>query len=264
MPAPGACATAAESAQRRPLRAGRSPSDVRGKDAAAGGPPAELPALRRNVILSELAPAAFREFLALGRSKQFARNTLIFSKGDAGDCVYAIARGRIAIETVSEDGKIALLNFLGPGDLLGEIAAVDGNERTAGARSLTAATLVRIERSDFMGFLERHPKAARKVMELLCSRLRWTSAVIEDLTFLAVPQRLAKRLLALSRQYGVDVGSGTKIAEPVSQESLAQMLGVTREFVNRCLRYLQDRGAIRYEQGHIVITDPVLLDQLSA
>jgi CRP-like cAMP-binding protein len=232
--------------------------------AQAADLPAELRTLRRNVILSELAPEAFRDFLALGRNKQFARNTVIFGKGDPGDCVYAIARGRIAIETVSEDGKVALLNLLGPGDLLGEIAAVDGAERTAGARALSAAVLLRIERNDFMAFLERNPKVARKVMELLCSRLRWTSAVIEDLTFLAVPQRLAKRLLALSRQYGVDVESGTKIAEPVSQESLAQMLGVTREFVNRCLRYLQDRGAIRYEQGHIVIVDRLLLDQLSA
>lgn len=241
---------------------GRSKSAERSTSAAAGVP-ADLRALQRNVILGDLTAEAFADFVALGRSRQFARNTVIFEKGDAGDCVYAIIRGRIAIETVSEDGRIALLNLLGPGDLLGEIAAVDGNERTAGARALSTSTLLRIERGDFMHFLERHPNAARKVMELLCSRLRWTSAVIEDLTFLAVPQRLAKRLLALSRQYGVDVDSGTKIAESVSQESLAQMLGVTREFVNRCLRYLQDRGAIRYEQGHIVITDKALLKQLS-
>jgi CRP/FNR family transcriptional regulator, cyclic AMP receptor protein len=239
----------------------RPPTRQRSK--GTGDRPAELGALRRNEILSELGPEAFSDFLSLGRSKHFARNTLIFGKGDPGDCVFAIARGRIAIETVSEDGQIALLNLLGPGDLLGEIAAVDGNERTAGARALTAAHLLRIDRNDFMAFLERHPKAAVKVMILLCSRLRWTSAVIEDLTFLAVPQRLAKRLLGLGRQYGVDVGSGTKIAEPVSQESLAQMLGVTREFVNRCLGYLQDRRAIRYEQGHIVIVDRVLLEQLS-
>jgi CRP-like cAMP-binding protein len=224
---------------------------------------ADLRALRRNEILSELAPEAFAAFVALGRSRQFPRNTLIFSKGDPGDSVYAILRGRIAIETVSEDGKIALLNLLGPGDLLGEIAAIDGHDRTAGARALTAATLLRIDRGDFMAFLEQHPKASQKVMLLLCGRLRWTSAIIEELTFLAVPQRLAKLLLRLAKQYGVDVGGGVKIAEPVSQESLAQMLGVTREFVNRCLRYLQDRQAIRYEQGHIVVVDRALLEKLS-
>lgn len=236
----------------------RSLPRATGEDVAA-----DLRALRRNEILSELTAEAFAGFVALGRSRALPRNTLIFSKGDPGDCVYAILRGRVAIETVSEDGKIALLNMLGPGDLLGEIAAIDGNDRTAGARTLTAATLLRIDRGDFMSFLEQHPRASLKVMVLLCSRLRWTSTTIEDMTFLAVPQRLAKRLLRLGRQYGVDVGTGTKIAEPVSQESLAQMLGVTREFVNRCLRYLQDRQAIRYEQGHIVIVDRQLLEKLS-
>jgi CRP-like cAMP-binding protein len=100
-------------------------------------------------------------------------------------------------------------------------------------------------------------------MQLLCSRLRWTSAFIEDLTFLDVPQRLAKRLIGLSKSYGVDIADGIKIAEPMSQESLARMVGVSREFVNRCLGFFQDRHVIRYEQGHIVITNHDFLERLA-
>lgn len=223
---------------------------------------ADLEILQRNPILGELGPEDLRELVALSHTKHFARNRVLFSKGEPGDCVYLIVSGRIAIETVSEDGKVALLNLLEPGDMVGEIAAIDGKERTAGARALWASTLLRIERKDFIAFLERHPTVCLRMMVLLCDRLRWTSAVIEDLTFLDVHQRLAKRLIGLSRIYGVPVAGGIKITESLSQESLAQMIGVSREFVNKCLRYFQESGAIRYDHGHIVIVDQPQLEQL--
>ena len=132
--------------------------------------------------------------LTLAHHRKFAADEVVFEKGDAGDSLYSIVEGRIGITTTSEDGKEIVLNILDAGDVFGEIALLDGKERTAGAVAMSPAILLRVDRTQFLPFLERHPQLCIAMMTVLCERLRWTSNIIEDTIFLDIPHRLAKRL----------------------------------------------------------------------
>ncbi|MCW2243859.1 Crp/Fnr family transcriptional regulator [Azospirillum canadense] len=219
--------------------------------------------LRRNRLLSGLDDAQMAELVALGRVSRFIEGQTVFTKGDPGDCLYAILKGQIAVSTSSVDGKTMLLNILNPGDVLGEIALIDGKERTAGAAALRPSELFRIDRPEFISFLERHPRLCIEMMAVLCERLRWVSENIEDAVFHDVPRRLARRILLLLDTYGQRSTAGIRVNQAVSQESLAAMLGVTREMVNKSLRALRNSGAITYTKGFIVVTDLHLLKDMA-
>jgi len=217
-------------------------------------------ALSKNRLFGQLEPEKLDELLALSRIERFAPKDVVFLKGDPGDCLYAIMSGRIGITTTSEGGKEIFLNILGPGEVFGEIALLDGRERTAGAMALDPAELLRIDQADFLPFLERNPKLSIRLMRVLCERIRWTSDIIEDTIFLDIPHRLAKRLLTLVKQYGKPTRNGITIDIKLSQESLGQMLGVTRESVNKGIRTLEAQGIIAHEHGIINVTDIASLE----
>lgn len=220
--------------------------------------------LRGNRLLSELDAAQMAELVALGRTVKVATNAPVFAKGDPGSCLYAILKGQIGIHTSSAEGKVILLNILDPGDVLGEIALVDGKPRTAGATALRTAELFRLDRADFIPFLERHPRLCIRMMGVLCERLRWVSENIEDAIFHDVPRRLARRLLILAEAYGQPLrDGGVRIAQSVSQEDLASMLGVTREIVNKSLKALKTSNAITYTKGFIVLIDVALIRDMA-
>ena len=218
--------------------------------------------LAENQLLGRLEPAEMDELLSLARVETFRQGQAIFQKGDPGDCLYAILEGQVGINTISEEGKEIFLNILDAGEVLGEIALLDGNARTAAAVAMQNCRLLRIARGDFLPFLERHPKLCIRLMTVLCERLRWTSDIIEDTIFLDIPGRLAKRLLTLARRHGDSGSEGVVIRIKLSQEDLGHMLGATRESINKGLKALQGLGAISYQGGHIVISDIGRLEAL--
>lgn len=219
--------------------------------------------LRRNRLLGELEPGEMAELVALGRLERYAPDIPIFVKGDPGDSLFAILSGQIGIHTSSQDGKVMQLNILNPGDILGEIALLDGKERTASATSLRPTELYRLDRADFIPFLERHPSLCIRMMAVLCERMRWISDTIEDTVFLDVPHRLAKRLLLLADTYGQPGPDGIRITQPVSQEGLANMLGVSREIINKSFASLKKMKALSYTKGFIVLTNPALIRDMA-
>ena len=222
-----------------------------------------LDALRRNELLGQLEPHEMDEFLALAKIQRFDANQIIFQKSDPGDCLYAIVSGRVGITTESEAGKAILLNMMKPGEVLGEIALLDGKPRTANAVALDRSELLRIDRADFMPFLERHPRLAIRLMGVLCDRLRWTSDIIEDTIFLDIPHRPAKRLMTLGTQYGRTTDQGLLIDLRLSQEDLGQMLGSTRESINKGLKLLEHKGLIEMDGGYIRLVDKDALEKFA-
>ena len=132
---------------------------------------------------------------------RFEPHRVIFSKGDAGDCLYGILSGRVRIYSNSAEGAEIMLNVLEQGDLFGEIALLDGSTRTASAAAMEQADLLRIHRAHFLPYVKANPDLILAMLTLLCQRLRWTSSVIEDAAFLAFPARLAKRLLVLAERH---------------------------------------------------------------
>lgn len=226
-------------------------------------PAVDTALLRRNSLFAVLSDAEMEAMLEFAKLRRAAAEERIFAKGDSGDSLYVILRGRVAVQTESDEAKVMLLNILDTGSLFGEIAMLDGGERTATVVAQESTELLRIDRRDFMPFLLQRPDLCVRLMAVLCERVRWTSAIIEDTVFLNVPRRLAKRILMLSQAYGRTTDSGTRITAFVSQEDLANMLGVSRESVNKTLKQFQTAGAISYRNGYIIVHDESFLDQVS-
>lgn len=180
----------------------------------------------------------------------------VFMKGDPGTTLMAVLRGRVRISCIAADGREIVLAVLDPGEVFGEIAMIDGGERTADAVALEDAELLILHRRDFLPVLEANPRLALRLLEILAGRLRRTDQQIED-NYLPLRPRLAKRLLFLADHYGkpVENGTGVQIAIRLPQTLLASMVGTTREAVNKQLGEFRNAGLIDMGRGTITVRD---------
>ena len=202
-------------------------------------------------------------FLALSVPQKFVRNRVIFSKGDPGDGLYVIAEGRVGIKTISKHGKEIFLNIMEIGEVFGEIALLDGKERTAGAVAMEPSELLFISRGRFIPFVEQRPELSTRLLEVLCERLRWVSDIVEDAMFRDVRARLARRLFRFSRVYGEPAPNGIRIRLRISQENLGLMLGASRESINKELVALQSENVLSYGRGYFTLHDIDRLAELA-
>ena len=181
----------------------------------------------------------------LCHTQQMTSGEVLFQKGDAGDALFGVRRGQVRIETGASDGSRLTLNFMGPGDLFGEVAVMDGQNRTADATAGEASELFVLRREDFLSFLEREPKVAIKIIMLLCQRIRWQSERMEESMLQPLPVRLARRLCALASDFGSEVH--------ISQEQLGVFVGAARESVNRQLQTWRKDGILALQRGRILL-----------
>jgi CRP/FNR family cyclic AMP-dependent transcriptional regulator len=197
------------------------------------------------------------------RIRSFGPGETIFTIGSPGNEIMAVLNGSIRISVPSADGKELLLAILGQGEFFGELAVFDGKERSADATGEHAGTLAVLDRQDILLFFERNPAAWRKLVDILCQRLRRTDQSFAEVALLQIPIRLAKTLLRLLQS---QPGTGGAALPTIrfSQRELASMVGGTRESVNKCLRVWQRNGLVQVSEGYIVITDLTALDNLTA
>jgi CRP/FNR family transcriptional regulator, cyclic AMP receptor protein len=196
-----------------------------------------------NPLFANLGADALNKIAALCHTQHLAPREVLFQKGDTGDALFGIRRGQIRIETGTAAGGQLTLNFLGSGDLFGEIAALDGQPRTADAMAEEQTELFVIRRDDFLGFLEREPRIAVKFITLLCERIRWISDRMEEAVLSPLPVRLARRLCFLATDFGSDI--------EISQQQLADYVGAARETVNRQLQEWRRQGILEMKRNHI-------------
>ena len=219
--------------------------------------------LARHDLLGHLTPEELDRLLASARVERVETGEVLFRKGEPGDKLFVVLAGRIGIGIVSEEGKEAVLNVLGPGAVFGEIALLDGRERTADATAKAESHLLVIERNDFIPFLETHPEVAARLIAVLCERVRWVSESYEDALFMDLPARLAKRLLLLAETYGEALdNAGIRIGFRLSQEELGKMTGVSRESINKLMHSWQDEGLVAVSHGRVTIRDKDRLRRL--
>jgi CRP-like cAMP-binding protein len=164
-------------------------------------------------------------------------------------------QGRVKISTMSAEGKEVVLNILGTGELFGEIALIDGKDRSADATVMESAELVVIDARDFMPFLEARPDLATRLLVMLCERFRWVNDLYEDAVFMHLPARLAKHLIRLGESFGDESDDGVRIGIKLSQQDLGNLMGTTRESVNKQMRTWIDGGIVSVDQGIITILD---------
>ncbi|HUK58192.1 MAG TPA: Crp/Fnr family transcriptional regulator [Stellaceae bacterium] len=187
--------------------------------------------------------------------RRFAAGDQIFRMGAPGSSMMAVLSGQIRISISSPDGKELLLAVLHPGEVFGEIALLDGKERSADATAMTACSLGVLDRREVMVFLERHPEAWPRIVEVLCERFRENTQHAAEVSLMQLPARLAKALLRMDAEH---VGG-----KPLSQRDLGNLVGAARESVNKCLNEWQRRGVIRIDDNSIAILDRTALDELT-
>ena len=207
-------------------------------------------------LLGQMRGRDIAALLERGEAKRYAGEALLFQKGDPGDGLFVVLDGLIKIYALSEDGREIILNVMSEGDLFGEIALLDGKARTAAATTMGDALVVKIHRKDVLELMERRPEIARNFIQILCARLRWISQTYEQAVLMHFPARLAKKLLLLAELYGQAAGGATRIAIRLSQQDLANMVGASREIVNRQLREWQQLKIISMSGGHIALQRP--------
>jgi CRP/FNR family transcriptional regulator, cyclic AMP receptor protein len=201
--------------------------------------------LRMNPMFTDLGTEELQRLSALCHTQQLGAGETLFQKGDPGDALFGVRRGQIRIQTAAADGGRLTLNFLGPGDLFGEVAVLDGESRTADAAAGEPTELFVLGREDFLAFLEREPRVAVKLITLLCRRIRWMNERMEESALQPLPVRLARRLCALASDFGSEVH--------ISQEQLGVVVGAARESVNRQLQLWRKDGILDLQRGRILL-----------
>ncbi|MEL6961308.1 MAG: Crp/Fnr family transcriptional regulator [Pseudomonadota bacterium] len=211
-------------------------------------------------MLATLDANALDTLLAVASERSFTNGQVIFQKGDPGTSMMAVLSGRVRIGAYSEDGREIILNMVDPGQLFGEIALLDGKDRSADATAMGKTELLILDRRDFLPFLEKNPKSAVKLIEVLCSRLRRTSEMVESIAFLDFAARLARLLVQMAEHYGKETEAGLLIDIRISQADLGNLIASTRESVNRQLSAWTQDSVIAVEQGKITILDQETLE----
>jgi CRP-like cAMP-binding protein len=220
---------------------------------AGGTKPADkLEILRSHPLFGQLGTDALNRLASYAHTKAVKAGAMIFEKGNPGTSLFAVLRGTVRISNQSADGKDAVLNMIPAGGIFGEIALLDGRPRTADALAVSDCELMQIDRRDFIPLVTEHPEIALKLIEILCGRIRHTSAQVEDITFLDLPGRLAKTLLWLSSQS--DSAQARKIS--ITQREIGQIIGMSRESTNKQLREWEEKNWVKLERGGVVVLDP--------
>jgi CRP/FNR family transcriptional regulator, cyclic AMP receptor protein len=219
-----------------------------------------LSILRQHPIFCDLDTEALEQLSRYAKHSMPKRGATICSKGDPGNSMFAVISGTVKISVSSADGRSAILNLIGPGELFGEIAVLDGQARTADATANTNCEIFAIDRRDFLPFVRSQPALAMKFIELLCMRLRWTSDQVEQVILQDLPGRLAGALIRPTEKYKL-APAGRTIA--ITQQEISEMVGMTRESINKQLRVWAARSWVRLEHGAIVVLDPEPLQELA-
>jgi CRP/FNR family transcriptional regulator, cyclic AMP receptor protein len=215
------------------------------------------------VLFRGLGTAERHALFSRIRIRSFAAGETVFLMGSPGDNMMAVLSGNVRISVPSQEGRELVLAILFPGEVFGEIALLDGKQRTADATAMTNCSLAVLERREILSFFEHHPGAWPNIVNVLCDRLRKTDEHLTEVAFLQLPARLAKVLL---RGVSVDGHSGAarqvqQIA--LSQRELGNLVGAARESVNKCLRGWQDDGIITIKAGVITIKNRAALEDLA-
>jgi CRP/FNR family cyclic AMP-dependent transcriptional regulator len=218
--------------------------------------------LSRVPVLARLSHEDLAALAAVARQNRYRREQVIFHRDDPGDSLHIIESGQVGIVLPSEEGEELLLTILGPGEFFGDLSLLDGAARSATAVAKDLTTTIVIRRSDFLTWLQVRPSAATAIFEALARRLRATDELLEDVTFLEAPRRLAKRLLEVASAAPPGDRSGTAQVR-LTQDELASLVGLTRESVNKHLRVWQEQGIVSLGRGRLQLLRPGRLRALT-
>ncbi|MFM7599233.1 MAG: Crp/Fnr family transcriptional regulator [Actinomycetota bacterium] len=212
-------------------------------------------ALMQAPLFSALDAEAATALRASMVELRVARGDAIFSEGEPGDRMYVILDGKVKLGQTSTDGRESLLAVLGPGEVFGELSLFDPGPRTATATAVTDVVVIGLGHDNLRPWLAGRPEVAESLLQALAQRLRRTNETLADLVFSDVPGRVAKLLLELADKFGQPGPDGVLVHHDLTQEELAQLVGASRETVNKALADFTQRGWIVVDQREVVLVD---------
>jgi CRP/FNR family transcriptional regulator, cyclic AMP receptor protein len=211
--------------------------------------------LRQAPLFSALDDEAATALRGSMSESKLRRGDVLFHEGDSGDRAYVVVDGKIKLGRTSSDGRENLLAILGPGQMFGELSLFDPGPRSATVTAVTDATFLSLTHDDLLRWLDGRPAVARGLLAQLAGRLRKANDVVADLVFSDVPGRVAKALLDLADRFGRTADDGVHVHHDLTQEELAQLVGASRETVNKALADFASRGWLRLEARAVVLLD---------
>ncbi|HVF53910.1 MAG TPA: Crp/Fnr family transcriptional regulator [Actinomycetota bacterium] len=206
-------------------------------------------------FLGRLTDADSADLMSIGRRQSFETDATLLTEGERSDRLVLLLSGRVKLSNFTEDGREVLLGIRDPGDLLGELSAMDGQPRSACVTAIEPSEGLVITGASFRSFLERSPKAAVALLEMVIGRLR--DADLKRIEFSAYDTvgRVARRLVEMADRFGTRGSEGLEIAVALSQDDLAGWVGCSREAAAKALRLLRDEGLVRTGRRSITIVD---------
>ncbi len=219
--------------------------------------------LARHILFRQLLPTEIDAILALMVERRYKDSQIIFTTGDEGSSMMIVLTGRVLISALSDEGKEITLNYIEPGGILGEIALLDGKQRSANATAVGACSVLSIQRADFIPFLRTSPDVAIQLLMVFCDKLRKTSCLVESLGLLPVAARLAQFILKQASAEPLSVAPDSVIRLNLSQQKIANLIGASRETVNRTLSQWQEHGWISLQRQKLTIHKPKALSAVA-
>ena len=217
--------------------------------------PQEDEVVRRAPLFTALDDAQAASLRASMDSVKISKGGILFKEGDEGEHVYVIVDGKLKLGTSSGDGRENLLSILGPGEMFGELSLFDPGPRTATATAVTDSRLLSLANDQVIGWVTEYPQVSLQLLGRLAQRLRRTNEGLSDLVFSDVPGRVAKALIDLGSRFGLEKDDGLHVNHDLTQEELAQLVGASRETVNKALADFAGRGWVRLEPRAVVVLD---------
>jgi CRP/FNR family transcriptional regulator, cyclic AMP receptor protein len=208
-------------------------------------------------LFGELTPEELATVGSLAKVQTYVARSEVVTQGDPADALFAIIRGRLKVVACGPDGRDTVLGIMAEGEVFGEIALIDGGTRSATVTAIEPCELLVIERARFLELLHQSSPIAVKLLVVVSKRLRRLSQRSEDAAFLDVPTRLARSLLDLATRFGERRAASKDIciAIKLSQQELGDLIGATRESINKHLSDWTRQGFLRLQSGRLVIAD---------
>ncbi|MGH3671423.1 MAG: Crp/Fnr family transcriptional regulator [Pseudonocardiaceae bacterium] len=213
-------------------------------------------ALIKAGIFQGVDPAAVQALESTLQPVNFPRAHVIFAEGELGDRLYIVLSGKVKIGRRSPDGRENLLAVFGPSDMFGELSIFDPGPRTSTATTVTEVSAVSMDRPALREWITQRPEIAEQLLRVVARRLRRTNNMLADLIFTDVPGRVAKALLQLAHDFGTHEGGMLRVTHDLTQEEIAQLVGASRETVNKALADFAHRGWLRLEGKSVLILEP--------
>ncbi|MGD8861036.1 MAG: Crp/Fnr family transcriptional regulator [Myxococcales bacterium] len=223
--------------------------------------PVEL--LRNVSLFVDLTDEELDSIAALSHRKRFGAREAIVRQADPGGEMFVIVSGHLKVVSSDPEGRDTALSIMGPGEVFGEVTLLDGGPRSATIIALEPSELLSIRRDAFVRFLETSPGTSIKLLSVLSDRLRRLTERAEDIAFLRVGGRLAKRVSQLADDYGERRADGSvRISFKLSQQEMGDLVGATRESANKQVRHWEQAGIVSQQSGHLIVHDLERLREL--